>query len=150
MSELTSNAVREFWRNYQDPMIYRVVTFMEGVEDWPHDGDPELEAAILRLDKKLAELGSKDLKVQHQLIKLCVNLKAGRGLRLLHVMDTNNPGSASKLLMFAENVCQNEDNPNASLFLRRNIVFERLRLLARVFAPQRFALILKALEDEDD
>jgi intracellular multiplication protein IcmW len=40
------------------------------------------------------------------------------------------------------------DNLLAGLFLRRNIVFERLRLLARVFTPQRFELVLKALEQE--
>ena len=40
------------------------------------------------------------------------------------------------------------DNILAGLFLRRNIVFERLRLLSRVFSPDRFQLVLQALEPE--
>ena len=32
-------------------------------------------------------------------------------------------------------------------FLRRNIVFERLRLLGRVFADDRLKIVLKALEE---
>jgi intracellular multiplication protein IcmW len=50
--------------------------------------------------------------------------------------------------MFAEEN-NTPDNLVAGLFLRRNIVFERLRLLSRVFAPQRVELILKALEQEN-
>jgi intracellular multiplication protein IcmW len=49
--------------------------------------------------------------------------------------------------MHAEEISQSPDD-EAGLFLRRNIVFERLRLLARVFSQPRLALILKALEGE--
>ena len=70
-----------------------------------------------------------------------------RILRLLQAIDTIDPGSASKLLMYAEEH-NSPENPLAGLFLRRNIIFERLRLLARVFAPERFEIVLKALEQE--
>ncbi len=36
----------------------------------------------------------------------------------------------------------------ANLFLRRNIVFERLRLLARIFSKERIELMLQLLEQE--
>jgi len=39
------------------------------------------------------------------------------------------------------------DTDTAGIFLRRNIVFERLRLLGRVFGPDRFKLVLQALEE---
>ena len=53
MPDLSHEAVHQFWRSYQDPTIYRVICFMEGVEDWTHDNDPELEKAIQALGKTL-------------------------------------------------------------------------------------------------
>ena len=43
MADLSHDAVHKFWHEYEDPMIYRVISFMEGVEDWTLDGNPELE-----------------------------------------------------------------------------------------------------------
>ena len=149
MPDLSHEAVHTFWKEYQDPMIYRVVAFMEGVEDWTLDGDPQLEAAMNKLGEQLSHVGNYELGREDDFIQLCCNLKSGRALRLLQSMDTAHPGAASKLLIHAEEISEsNDDNPG--LFLRRNIVFERLRLLARVFSPDRFAVILKALESEDE
>lgn len=150
MPELTSQAVHQFWKDYPDPMIYRVVSFMESVESWPLDGNPEFEKAIADLSKELDDLGKvnpDELGKQEVFIRLANNLKMGRALRLLQILDTAHPGSASKLLMHAEEISQHP-NDEAGLFLRRNIVFERLRLLARVFSSPRLALVLKALEGE--
>ncbi len=148
MPDLSHDEVHRFWRDYSDPMIYRVVSFMEGVEDWTLDGDPELEQAIVRLSEQLDHIGNYELGREDQFIQLCCNIKSGRALRLLQCLDTAHPGAASKLLIHAEEVSEsNDDTPG--LFLRRNIVFERLRLLARVFSTERFDLVLKALEADD-
>lgn len=150
MPDLSSQAIHRFWKDYQDPMIYRVVSFMENVENWTHDGDPDLEAAVAELGKELDDIGKislDELGQQEILIRLADNIKMGRALRLLQALDTTHPGSASKLLMHAEEISQSPDD-EAGLFLRRNIVFERLRLLSRVFSSPRLALVLKALEGE--
>lgn len=150
MPDLSTPSVNHFWKQYEDPMIYRVVSFMESVEKWTLDGNPELEAAIAELSMQLDDISKvnlDDLGQQDLFIRLADNIKTGRALRLLQSLDIAHPGSASKLLMYAEENSLSPDDP-AGLFLRRNIVFERLRLLARVFAPARFALILKALEGE--
>lgn len=150
MPDLTTPAVQRFWKQYEDPMIYRVVSFMEGVENWTLDGNLALENAIENLGKELDDIGKinlDELGQQELFIRLANNLKMSRTLRLLQSLDIAHPGSASKLLMFAEEISRSPDD-QPGLFLRRNIVFERLRLLARVFSPARFALILKALEGE--
>lgn len=148
MPDLSHEGVHQFWREYVDPMIYRVIAFMEGVEEWPLDGDPDLEAAMQKLGEALDGLGNYEIGKEDEFVKICCNIKTGRALRLLQAMDTAHPGAASKLLIHAEEVSQsNDDLPG--LFLRRNIVFERLRLLARVFSPERFTLVLKSLEGED-
>lgn len=149
MPDLSHQGVHEFWKAYPDPMIYRVVAFMEAVEEWPLDGQPELEAAIQALGEQLDQTGNYELGKQDEFIELACHIKTGRALRLLQAMDTTHPGAASKLLIHAEEVSENTDDL-PGLFLRRNIVFERLRLLSRVFAPERFALVLRALEAEDE
>ncbi len=151
MPDLSREAVHQFWSQYQDRLVYRVIAFMEGVEAWTADGASQLEEELTKLGKELDDISSIDMsQLGHEdaFIRLASNLKTGRALRLLQAIDTAHPGSASKLLIHAEEISERPDDP-AGLFLRRNIVFERLRLLARVFAPSRFTLVLKALEGED-
>lgn len=147
MPALDLQASHDFWKNYQDPMIYRVIAFMESVEGWTLDGDPSLEQAITALGNNLDKITRFELSKEEQFIALCAHIKTSRILRILQSIDTIDPGSASKVLMYAEEN-NTPENPMAGLFLRRNIVFERLRLLARVFSAERFDIILKALEQE--
>jgi len=147
MPTLDLESAHDFWKNYDDPMIYRVIAFMESVETWTMDGNPGIEAAMESLGTQLDQLSRFELGREEQFVTLCAHIKTSRILRLLQAIDTIDPGSASKVLMYAEEN-NTPDNLIAGLFLRRNIIFERLRLLARVFSPQRFELILKALEQE--
>jgi intracellular multiplication protein IcmW len=145
MPNLDLQASHEFWKNYDDPMIYRVIAFMETVEHFTLDGDPDLEATIETLGKLLDEISTFELGKEDQFISVCAHLKTSRILRLLQTIDTIDPGSASKLLMYAEEN-NSPDNPMANLFIRRNIVFERLRLLGRIFSSDRIAMVMKVLE----
>ncbi len=147
MPKLDVVSSHEFWKNYDDPMIYRVIAFMETVETFTFDGTPALEEQMNKLGEALDQLTSFELGKEDQFITLCAHIKTSRILRLLQSIDTIDPGSASKLLMYAEEN-NTPDNPMAGLFLRRNIVFERLRLLARVFSQERFDLVLRVLESE--
>lgn len=148
MPKLDLKSSHEFWKNYDDPMIYRVIAFMETVENFTLDGDPKLEESMNKLGEALDALSNFELGKEDQFVTLCTHIKTSRILRLLQAIDTIDPGSASKLLMFAEEN-NRPDNAMAGLFLRRNIVFERLRLLARVFSQDRFALVLKLLEGQE-
>ncbi len=151
MPDLSHIASAQYWHDYVDPMIYRVVTFMESVEDWTLDGNPQLEEAINQLGKELDDIESIDMTSLAQedvFIRLVGNIKSGRGLRLLQAIDVAHPGSASKVLIHAEETSAFAHDP-AGFFLKRNIVFERLRLLARVFSGYRLKLISRALEGEE-
>jgi intracellular multiplication protein IcmW len=147
MPQLDLQSAHEFWKNYNDPMIYRVIAFMETVETWTLDGNPELEQAIEALGRNLDEVKKFELGKEEQFIILLAHIKTSRILRILQAIDTIEPGSASKVLMYAEEN-NTPDNLLTGLFLRRNIVFERLRLLSRVLSPERFELVLKAMEQE--
>lgn len=150
MPDLSHKGSHLYWKQYQDPMIYRVLSFMESVEQWTKDGDPSLEAILTQLGQEIDELDKVDLdKLGRQalFIRLGNHLSMSRTLRLLQALDTTHPGSAAKLLIHAEETSNNPED-EAGLFLRRNMAFERLRLLARVFSRDRLALVLKALEGE--
>ena len=151
MPDLSHKASAEYWFGYSDPIIYRVVTFLESVEDWTLDGNPELEDAIAHLGKELDDIESIDLtKLGHEetFIKLAGNIKSSRGLRLLQAIDMAHPGSASKVLVHAEETSISGSDP-AGFFLKRNIIFERLRLLSRAFSEARLNLIHQAIEGEE-
>ncbi|KTD25570.1 MULTISPECIES: type IVB secretion system protein IcmW [Legionella] len=151
MPDLSHEASANYWHEYVDPMIYRVITFMESVEDWTLDGEPELEAAIAQLGKELDDIEKIDMGALGQedsFIRLVGNIKSGRGLRLLQAIDTVHPGSASRILIHAEETSTGSHDP-AGFFLKRNIVFERLRLLARVFSEYRLKLVARALEGDE-
>jgi intracellular multiplication protein IcmW len=147
MPKLDLASAHEFWKNYDDPMIYRVIAFMETVEDFTLDGTPALEQTIEKLGVAFDEISNFELSKEDQMITLCAHIKSSRILRLLQTIDTIDPGSASKVLMYAEEN-NNAEHLMAGLFLRRNIIFERLRLLARVFSPDRLQMVMKLLEGE--
>lgn len=146
MPDLSHKTVHQFWRDYKDPIIYRVISFMEGVEDWTFDGNPDLEAALKELGDVLEDIGNIDLQQEDAMIHLVTHIKTGRGLRLLMCLDTAYPGAAAKILMHAEEISRS-DSDTAGIFLKRNLVFERLRLLGRVFAADRFKIVVKTLEE---
>jgi len=149
MADLSITGVHQYWSQYKDPIIYRVVSYMESVEKWTSDGEELFEKALKKLGDALDNIGNIDLKGEDFFIDVANQLREGRSLRLLQVIDQAHPGAASKLLMYAEEQTDSTEDMHG-LFLRRNVVFERLRLLSRVFSPYRFSLILKALEEDHD
>ncbi|MGL5743391.1 MAG: type IVB secretion system protein IcmW [Legionella sp.] len=151
MPDLSHEASAKYWFEYIDPMIYRVITFMESVEDWTLDGNPEFEEAMEQLGRELDDIEKIDMGLlaeEEKFIRIVGNIKSGRGLRLLQAIDTVHPGSASRILIHAEETSTGSHDP-AGVFLKRNIVFERLRLLSRVFCQYRLKLVLRALEGEE-
>lgn len=152
MPDLSPEGVHQFWYQYPDKSIYRVISFLEGVEHWLHDSKPEFEEAMRLLGAELDNLTGIDMtKLGHEddFIKIGNCVSSARALRLLQAIDTAHPGSASRLLIYAEEHSQNPQD-DAGLFLRRNVVFERLRLLSRVFSAERLAIVARALEGEDN
>lgn len=145
MPDLTPQGVRQFWQDRNDYALFRIIMSMESVEKWTLDGDPDYEASLARLASSLEGLTRFQLAEEQKIINCLVSLHASRSLRLLQFLDSLTPGSASKLLVFAE-VESHSPTDIPGFFLNRNLVFERLQLLGRIFARERFALVMAALE----
>lgn len=152
MPDMSLEAVHAFWHDYDKRTLYRIVTSMEGIESWASDDDPQAEEALLRLGACLDDVTDFELNDEAVLVKVLANMRSGRALRLMQFLDVLKPGTASKLLIFAEEQTKDAAHKNryADLFLKRNLAFERLQLLGRVFAPERINLVLKALESNHE
>lgn len=152
MPDMSLESVHAFWHDYDRRILYRIVTSMEGIEMWAADQDPSVEEALARLGEKLDNVSGVEITNEAPMIKLLANLRISRALRIMQFLDVLQPGTASKLLIFAEDQTKDAENKNpyADLFLKRNLAFERLQLLSRVFAPERINLVLKALENQDE
>jgi intracellular multiplication protein IcmW len=152
MPDMSKEAVHQFWHDYDKRTLYRIVTSMEEIEYWAADEDPGVQEALMRLGEKLDEGSDFEINDEATLVRILANLHSAKALRLMQFLDVQKPGTAAKLLMYAEEQTKDPDhkNPYANLFLKRNLSFERLQLLGRVFSPERINLVLKALESSHE
>ncbi len=106
----------------------------------------------MRLGYALDDVKDFEINNEEVLVKVLANTHSGRALRLMQFLDVLKPGTASKLLIYAEEQTKDPEKKNryADLFLKRNLAFERLQLLGRVFSPERINLVLKALESQNE
>jgi len=150
MVDLRLEATHQFWRDFDKRVLYRIVTSMETVDYWTVDGDDKVEASLDVLGESLDHLNS-DSEMAHEdaLLSIVTNVKSSRCFRILQSMDAAKQGLAAKLITYAEEKSKKPDGREAKLFLGRNMAFERMQLLARVFAPERISLVVKALEASD-
>lgn len=148
MVDLTQKASLEYWKNFPDPMIFQVISLMESTEYWVYDSDETLETHLSKMGEAMEDITRFDLKYEQTFIDVGNCLHMGRVLRLMQAIDRLHPGSASRLLMYTEENAHSDNSSN--FFLQRNIAFERLRLLGRVFANDRLQLIQQALDQDED
>jgi len=148
MVDFSPEAVSEFWQERQDSILCRIIASMEAVEDWTLDGDPAVEEAIKRLGDALESTKKFELVGEEKFIAVLSAIKASRALRILQYIDALKPGSASKLLVYAETASKNDEQP-AAFFLARNLAFERMQLLGRIFQPDRVRWVHHLLEKSD-
>ena len=148
MPNLSDKETHKYWHSFHDPMVYKIIVFMESVEIWPTEDNAELEKSLDQLGTALDQIGYIDLQEEAKIIQLANSLKMGRMLRLLQSMDTAHPGAATKIIMFAKNASEAGDE-SAKIFIRRNVIFERLRILSRVFAKNRLDNVVNAIGKTD-
>jgi intracellular multiplication protein IcmW len=151
MPDFSLESVHAFWHDYDRRTLYRIVTSLEGIESWAADTDENVDSLLNELGESLDNIEDFEITDEGAVIKVLANLHSSRALRLMQFLDVMKPGSASKLLIHAEEHTKEGQAKDkyCELFLKRNLTFERLQLLARVFAPERINLMLKALEDSN-
>jgi intracellular multiplication protein IcmW len=150
MPDLHTDAIHAFWDSYDRRTLYRVIVALENMERWAVDKEPDIDPAVIELGRSIDLASDIEITDASKVIRVLANTSASRAMRILQSVDMIRPGTASQILMKAEETSKDK-NGNvgdrfAKLFLQRNLVFERLQLLSRVFSPQRISLVLNALE----
>ena len=46
MPDFSLDASREFWKSFDDPKVFEVISFMEKIESWTLDGNEKIESAF--------------------------------------------------------------------------------------------------------
>jgi intracellular multiplication protein IcmW len=151
MPDLSLDAVHAFWDSYDRRVLYRVIVALESIEKWAADQDATIDQAICKLGEAMDIANSVDFSgYEEKIINILAYLKSSRAIRILQSIDSLKAGSAAQLLTKAEEMSTAKPgekvNQVAKLFLDRNLVFERMQLLSRIFSIQRFNLVLNALE----
>ncbi len=144
MPDFSFEGCHKFWAAFSDPMVHKALCFMESVESWAIDNDTSIDETFTALGRALENIDNIDLGDQDKFIAIAAQVKASRNLRLLQTLDTAYPGAVSKLLSRAEE--QSSTDETAALFLKRNVAFERLRLLGVIFSEARLTLLKDILE----
>tara|TARA_B100001989_G_C24434729_1_gene410872 strand:+ start:319 stop:759 length:441 start_codon:yes stop_codon:yes gene_type:complete len=144
MADISLSGAHEFWSAFQDATVYRVIVLLESVEQAYFDGNPDYEDAMQKLGDVLGIMQpGDDLKDRDVMLDVLAYTKTSRYLRILQALDEATPGAASRVIGAAEKSKLN--NKSAQLFLKRNIVFERYRLMPRVMSSERLEMVVAAL-----
>lgn len=145
MSSFSLADCHEYWVNFKDKSVYKIILSMESTESWVIENTPELDAKLDKLYACIYNMEGLDIDFAEKIIKIIAYLKISQMLRILQALDEVIPGAATKVLEFAEKA--SNDDKCVKIFLSRNVVFERLRLLYRILAPERLSLIQSAIEE---
>ena len=146
MPDLSLEACHQFWNGFPDTYVYKAIVLLEATEDWTLDGQEDVEKAIQELSEAIDAVDAFTIQDQEKLAAVCSCVRMSRKLRLMQVIDQGDPGAASKLLSYAES--NQSQSAQTHLFLRRNIIFERIRLISRMLSSERMSLMKKAFTNE--
>ncbi len=151
MPDLSLEGTHRFWCDYDRKILYRIVTSMESVESWSVDSLKGVDELVTYLGRLLDECDDVSRVDNKTAVKMLSNIHASRAFRIMQHLDLLKPGTAAQFLAWAEEQGKGSASPYpyTEVFLRRNVAFERLQLLARIFGPERINLIMKALESAE-
>ena len=144
MVDISLKASHEYWRQFPDNSVYQVIVLLEKVEKSFYDGQESYEDAMDKLGDAIDLMNTQPLKDNSLVLEVLAYTKTSRYLRILQGMDSISPGSASKVIQAAEK--SKLDQKAHQLFLRRNIYFERYRLLKRVLSKQRLDMMADIMD----
>lgn len=138
-----------------DPAIAQVFEIMDGQDEWTIEDHEvvrqSLDQLIARLEKS-PELGTFCLREPRKSMELMSWLKSSSALMLLHYSHDDRANVVKSFLDVCKEIlsdpqCSSDLYRQTSLALDRFLVFERLAMLNRLFAPERAERVERALQD---
>ena len=134
----------EYWFQYNDPNLYKALVTLESVEKWTVEDDVSVQQSLERLDKAIQSLSEK-FRSARCVCRSNNPSKSSQIMRILQALNLSHPiqGAATKVIAYAESDTSIAENHT---FVERNIAFERLRLMARIFSQQRIQKVLEIID----
>ena len=144
MAKLDHESSKEFWQSFMDGSVYPIIQFIEETEDWVDLSHKDLDSSLTSLGDYF-QSPPENVALNHlDLVHVCAPLHLSQKLRIMQIVDRISPGTATKMISAAEEHAEND--PLASIFLKRNILFERIRILVRVLNPIRIKMVQELYE----
>lgn len=146
MLNLNQSVVEQYWQKTA-PRIAKVISVMEGVEFWLVDNEKSVNKALKDLVKKM-DSSSRESLSNHaeELLFIMAYMSSGRALRMMNWFDEKfTKGSLSiDIIQEASNL---KDSEHARLMLDRLQTMESLKMINKIFAPNRTRIILELLKE---
>ncbi|UTC24435.1 hypothetical protein MMH89_04280 [Candidatus Comchoanobacter bicostacola] len=144
MPELDLKSTRAFWMTHMSGSVFNVINFLEKHEQDLLADNPEVQTHLSSLGFLLSQADKLSDDRLQDAVNISANLHMSQKLRLMQLLDSVQPGFASKMIKQAE--VDMDDDENAATFIERNTKFERVRILQEVYAPERMTMISEIYE----
>lgn len=151
MIDLGIEASMKYWQGNSIDSIHDSIVAIEEVEKWTVDGDEQVEAELKKFSQAIGKLIDNDtdiatLGIEKNIITMLAHVKFSRMLYIMTLLDESSPGFASTLFLFAEQK-SDHDKDIYSIFMKRNTIFEKIRLSSKIFSHDRLNQLTTVLED---
>ena len=146
MPSLDRKDAREFWKNFLDGSVYQIVSFLEASETWALTTNSDVEVALAKLGDTLDQAQQGFAFDLTALVTISSTINMSQKLRIMQLVDSVSPGTATQMISHAE--ANASSNTYAALFLQRNMIFERMRILSRLLSTQRITTVQNVYEGD--
>ena len=145
MTDLSHKSSVAFWQDFMGGSVYPIIEFIEGNELFGEENNANLANEIEQLGAFFATATTLPDGQEESIIKIASPLYLSQKLRIMQLADTLSPGYATKMIKKAEE--RSLEDKSCEIFLKRNLLFERMRIISRVFTEERIQLVQALYEN---
>jgi intracellular multiplication protein IcmW len=139
MADLSHKSSVEFWQSFMNGAVYPIIEFIEGTEHFAEEHNANLTEDLERVGHFLGSATALADGSEEYLVKVCAPIYLSQKLRIMQLADALSPGCATRMIKKAEEKAL--EDKSCEIFLKRNLLFERLRIVSRIFTEERIQLV---------
>ena len=143
MPDLSHESALDFWKTFMGGSVAHIIQFIEHTEDWVQLSEEDL-TALDEFGRYLDNVTSDTSMNEKDIAEVCAKLHLSQKLRIMQAVDAVSPGFATRMITAAEKNALSSEL--SKMFLQRNLIFERMRIISRVFSKSRLQLVQKLYE----
>ena len=151
MQASTIEKSHKFWQE-MDPVGYQILLSMASTEKLSgYTLNDNLEQLLAQLDRSFERPGGVDFEQSPTVVKILASLNVILEFYLVRRYDLAYPGASADILSLANVYTKDADYGSyAELLLRRHVVFERTKILRRVFSEERLEAVASFIRENGE